>query len=86
MANRVNRYRSQYERIVRDNSTSTWPKHVFMKGQNIKATVKNRIGDRTNCFEATLNHLTERFNDREVYLVGTLNASNMLALRTKKLI
>ena len=82
MANRVNRYRGQYERIVRDNNASSWPKHVFMRGQNIAVSPENRVGDRTNCFEATLMHLTERFNDREIYLVGTINASNMLAQRT----
>jgi len=31
-------------------------------------------------------HLTERFNGKEVYLVGTMNQSTMLAQRTKKLI
>ena len=31
-------------------------------------------------------HLTERFHGKEVFLVGTLNQSNMLAQRTQKLI
>ena len=31
-------------------------------------------------------HLTERFNGKEVFLVGTLNQSTMLAQRTEKLI
>jgi predicted SAM-dependent methyltransferase len=31
-------------------------------------------------------HLTERFTGREVFLVGTANASTMLAQRTQKLI
>lgn len=31
-------------------------------------------------------HLTERFNGKDVYLVGTANSSTMLAQRTKKLI
>jgi pheromone shutdown protein TraB len=30
--------------------------------------------------------LTERFNGKEVYLIGTMNQSTMLAQRTKKLI
>ena len=42
--------------------------------------------DRENCFETTLIHLTERFNGKDVYLVGTSNQSTMLAQRTKKLI
>lgn len=41
---------------------------------------------RQNCFDSTLIHLTERFNGKEVYLVGTMNQSTMLAQRTKKLI
>lgn len=31
-------------------------------------------------------HLTERFNGKEVYLVGSSNQSTMLAQRTQKLI
>ena len=31
-------------------------------------------------------HLTERFNGKDVYLVGTTNQSTMLAQRTSKLI
>lgn len=31
-------------------------------------------------------HLTERFHGKEVFLVGTVNASTMLAQRTQKLI
>ena len=41
---------------------------------------------RMNCFESTFVHLTERFNGKEVFLVGTMNQSNMLAQRTQKLI
>lgn len=41
---------------------------------------------RINCFESTFVHLTERFSGKEVYLVGTLNQSSMLAQRTQKLI
>jgi pheromone shutdown protein TraB len=45
-----------------------------------------RICYRENCFDTTLVHLTERFNGKEVYLIGTMNQSTMLAQRTKKLI
>lgn len=45
-----------------------------------------RVGNRVDVREATLVHLTERFNDREVFLVGTMNKSTLLAHRTKKLI
>lgn len=41
---------------------------------------------RENVFETTLIHLTERFNGKQVYLVGSMNQSTMLAQRTKKLI
>jgi len=36
--------------------------------------------------EGTLIHLTERFNGKQVYLIGSMNQSTMLAQRTKKLI
>ena len=39
-----------------------------------------------SCFKSTLLHLTERYHGKDVYLVGTLNNSTMLAQRTKKLI
>jgi len=44
------------------------------------------MGDRENCFKTTLVHLTERFTGKDVYLVGTMNSSTMLAQRTQKLI
>lgn len=42
--------------------------------------------DSDDCFDTTLVHLTERFNGKDVYLVGTCNQSTMLAQRTQKLI
>lgn len=41
---------------------------------------------REDVFKTTLVHLTERFNGKEVFLVGTMNQSTMLAQRTEKLI
>jgi hypothetical protein len=41
---------------------------------------------RVDCFESTLVHLTERFNGKDLYLIGTMNSSTMLAQRTQKLI
>ena len=46
----------------------------------------NNILNRENCFETTLIHLTERFNGKEVFLIGSMNQSTMLAQRTKQLI
>ena len=48
--------------------------------------MNERVGDRENCLETTLIHLTERFHGKEVYLIGTMNKSSMLAKRTQKLI
>jgi hypothetical protein len=44
-----------------------------MRGQNLHSNVYDRVGDRENCFKTTLVHLTERFNGKDVYLVGTMN-------------
>lgn len=41
---------------------------------------------RIDCFESTFVHLTERFNGKEVFLIGSSNLSTMLAQRTQKLI
>jgi len=73
MSNRINRYKSAYDLIKRPNNVASWPRHVFMRGQNLHSNVYDRVGDRENCFKTTLVHLTERFNGKDVYLVGTMN-------------
>ena len=72
--------------MVRPNNASNFPRHNFIRSANIRSDVHDRLGDRENCFETTLVHLTERFNGKDVYLVGTMNQSTMLAQRTQKLI
>lgn len=57
-----------------------------MRAANAQGSEDDRKGDRMNCFESTFVQLTERYNGKEVYLVGTLNQSSMLAQRTQKLI
>ena len=52
---------------------------------NLNFQIDNKI-IRENCFDTTMIHLTERFNGKEVFLIGTMNQSTMLAQRTKKLI
>lgn len=73
MANRINRYKALYDKIVRPNNSSTFPKHVFVRAANLQPNVYDRVGDRENIFESTLLHMTERFSGKEVYLIGTLN-------------
>ncbi len=73
MTNRLNRYKSIYEKMVRPNNGATFPRHVFIRAANLESNMYDRVGDRTNCFESTLIHLTDRFKDKEVYLVGTMN-------------
>jgi pheromone shutdown protein TraB len=41
---------------------------------------------RDSVFKTTLLHMTEQFNGKEVFLVGSCNQSTMLAQRTQKLI
>jgi hypothetical protein len=86
MANRVNRYTSMYANMPRTNVASTFPRHVFLRSQNLESSLQERIGDRESCFKSTLIQLSERFHGKDVYLVGTCNQSTMLANRTKKLI
>jgi hypothetical protein len=48
----------------------------------LHSNIYDRVGNRDSCFDTTLVHLTERFNGKDVYLVGTMNQSTMLAQRT----
>ena len=72
--------------MVRPQSATTFPIHVFKRAANIESTPYERVGNRDSVFTTTLLHLTERFNGKEVFLVGTCNQSTMLAQRTQKLI
>lgn len=82
MSNLISRYTRQYEKMVRSNIYSPFPQHVFMRGANLVQSKLDRIGDRESPFESTFVHLTEPFTGKEVFLVGTMNVSNMLATRT----
>jgi hypothetical protein len=46
MANRINRYKAIYEKMARPNNASTFPRHVFIRGANLRASVYDRVGDR----------------------------------------
>jgi hypothetical protein len=41
---------------------------------------------RENILESTMVHLTEPFDKTELFIVGTMNTSNVLANRTRRLI
>ena len=75
-----------YDRMLRPNVASTFPRHVFVRAANLHSNVYDRVGPRDSCFDTTLIHLTERFHGKEVYLIGSMNKSTMLAQRTQKLI
>ena len=46
MSNRINRYKSAYDLIKRPNNVAAWPRHVFMRGQNLHSNMYDRVGDR----------------------------------------
>ena len=46
MANRVNRYKTLYERMVRPDNGAVFPRHVFKRAANLHASVYDRVGDR----------------------------------------
>jgi hypothetical protein len=75
-----------YEGLKRSDNAAAFPRHVFTRGANLHSNIQDRIGDREDVFKTTLVHLTERFNGKEVFLVGSMNQSTMLAQRTEKLI
>jgi len=45
-SNRINRYRSLYEKLVRPNNGATFPRHVFIRAANLFSSVNDRVGDR----------------------------------------
>jgi len=69
----LNRLRSLYQNMVRPDQSSVIPRHVFVRAANSNGNEFDRKGDRIDCFEGTLVHLTERFHGKEVFLVGTSN-------------
>lgn len=79
MSNRINRYRAAYDMLKRPDNVANFPRHVFTRCANLHSNIYDRVGNRDNCFDTTLVHLTERFNGKDVYLVGTMNQSTMLA-------
>ena len=46
MANRQNRYKAIYEKMVRPNNASPFPRHVFIRAANLNSNVYDRVGDR----------------------------------------
>ena len=46
MAIRQNRYKAMYEAMYRASNASVFPRHVFLRGQNIHANVTERVGNR----------------------------------------
>ncbi len=46
MANRTNRYKSLYEKLVRPNNAAIFPRHVFVRAANLQPSVYDRVGDR----------------------------------------
>jgi hypothetical protein len=46
MANRVNRYKTMYERMIRSDNGSVFPRNVFVRAANLHASLYDRVGDR----------------------------------------
>lgn len=86
MSNPLSRYKLLYRRVPRPNNITPFSKHVFMRSQNKYQHKTERLGDRMSPFESTYVHLKEPFGNKELFLIGTMNTSTMLARRTRKLI
>lgn len=46
MSNRINRYKTIYDKMVRPNNASPFPRHVFVRAANLHSNVYDRVGDR----------------------------------------
>jgi hypothetical protein len=66
--------------------STPFPRHVFQRAANLQDRREARIGNHEDPQTSTFIHLTENFTGKEIFLIGTMNKSTMLATRTKKLI
>ncbi len=82
----MNRYKALALNTRRPDVAATFPRHVFLRAPSAQPDPDHGISHVDNCFESTMVHLTERFNGKEVFLIGTSNLSTMLAKRTQKLV
>ena len=57
----------------------------IVRNPNVHA-VGSRVYDRDNIFDNTLKILEDPVNNRKLYLIGTMNASDLLAQRTEKML
>ena len=57
--------------------------NIFSSSSNFKLNLIKTNFNSENIFESTLIHLTEPFDNTELYIVGTTNQSDLLANRTK---
>jgi len=62
------------------------PVHKILRNPNVLGCKDYRVYSRTGPLENTLKKLEDPQNGRELYLIGTTHASNLLANRTRDLI
>jgi hypothetical protein len=46
MANRISRYTSMHTSMLRADTASTFPQHVFIRAANLRSNIHDRVGDR----------------------------------------
>lgn len=59
------------------------PLKRFMRNPNASRDYYNPVSFNKACFKNTITELKDPINDRKLILIGTLNASDLLAKRTQ---
>lgn len=60
--------------------------HRFVRNANFNSSVTQRMANRSKPLTNTMVHLKDPATGKEVFLVGSTHASDLLALRTEELI
>lgn len=60
--------------------------HRFVRNANFNSSLSQRMANRSSPLSNTMVHLTDPSSGREVFLIGSTHASDLLANRTQQLI
>lgn len=88
MSSAMSRYSKHYINILRSDTAGYFPIHNFLRNPNIKTKndILNYHVTHDDVLRTTVHKVNERFGNSELYIVGTMNSSNILANRTRRMI
>mmetsp|Transcript_8923 Transcript_8923/g.9272 ORF Transcript_8923/g.9272 Transcript_8923/m.9272 type:complete len:381 (-) Transcript_8923:118-1260(-) len=88
MSQAVTKHSKAYLNLLRSDVANYHPKNIFLREPNVKKQ-ENKLSfsvRNEDVLRTTVHRCTEPYNNTELFIVGTLNNSNVLANRTRRLI